>query len=246
MVEWARRTALSHRTERFPNQTAWTVILEAQDPASPERRARLERLASLYWSPVHNHLRMQWNLAADDAADLTQEFFLKFLEEGFLKGAAPERGRFRTFLKMKLRDLVVDDLRKRSALKRGGAERFVAIDSEGTQEPRWRGLGPDEAFDREWAACLMTESIRTLESQLKAEGSDHVFQALKQCVLLKPAKSYRDCAAFLGVKESDIRNYVFRARTLLRETVRRQVRESVARESEVEEELAHLLRLFDV
>lgn len=232
--------------DRFPNQTAWTVILEAQDPASPERRARLERLAALYWKPVRNHLRLQWNLASDDAADLTQEFFLRFLEEGFLKGAAPERGRFRTFLKMKLRDLVIDDLRRRTALKRGGAAKFVPIDSEAAQEPRWKGLQPDEAFDREWASCLMSESIRSLETALQAEGHDNVFQALQHCVLLKPAKSYRDCAALLGIKESDVRNYVFRARTLLRETVRRHVRDSVAQEGEVEEELAHLLRLFEL
>ena len=42
-----------------------------------------------------------------------------------------------------------------------------------------------------------------------------------------------------------LRNFVFRGRTLLRETVRRLVRESVSSESEVEEELAYLLRLFD-
>jgi RNA polymerase sigma-70 factor (ECF subfamily) len=237
---------VTHHADRFPNQTAWTVILEAQDPASPERRARLERLATLYWKPVRNHLRLQWNLDTDDAADLTQEFFLRFLEDDFLKGAAPDRGRFRTFLKMKLRDLVIDDLRKRTALKRGGAAKFVAIDSEGAQEPRWKGLQPDEAFDREWADCLMSESIRALETALKAEGSENVFQALQHCVLLKPAKSYRDCAALLGIKESDVRNYVFRARTLLRETVRRIVRESVVQEGEVEEELAHLLRLFEL
>lgn len=234
------------QADRFPNQTAWTVILEAQDPASPERRARLERLASLYWKPVHNHLRLQWNLAADDAADLTQEFFLRFLEVDFLRGAAPDRGRFRTFLRMKLRDLVIDDLRRRSALKRGGGAKVVAIDSAGLQEPRWKGLQPDEAFDREWAACLMAESIRDLETALQAQGHENVFRALQHCVLLKPAKSYRDCAALLGIKESDVRNYVFRARTLLRETVRRHVRESVAPEGEVEEELAHLLRLFEL
>ncbi len=234
------------QADRFPNQTAWTAILDAQDAASPERRARLERLAALYWKPVHNHLRLQWNLNGDDAADLTQEFFLRFLEEDFLKGAAPERGRFRTFLKMKLRDLVIDDLRKRTALKRGGAAKFVAIDSEGTLEPRWKGLQPDEAFDREWAACLMAESIRALERSLQAEGSENVFKALQHCVLLKPAKSYRDCAALLGIKESDVRNYVFRARTLLRDTVRGQVRDSVSREGEVEEELAYLLRLFEL
>ncbi len=232
-------------TTRFPNQTAWTVILEARDPASPERRAQLETLAAAYWQPVLAHLQRQWNLPPEDAADLTQEFFLRFTEEGFLDGAARDRGRFRTFLKMKLRDLVIDDLRRRSALKRGGAERFVPIGAEGSPEPRWKGLQPDEAFDREWASCLMAQAIRALEKDLKDGGSGTVFKAFQQCVLLKPPKSYKECAAALDIKESDVRNFVFRGRTLLRETVRRLVRESVASESEAGEELAYLLRLFD-
>lgn len=232
-------------TTRFPNQTAWTVVLQARDPASPERRAQLERLAAAYWRPVLGHLQRQWNLSPEDAADLTQEFFLRFTEEGFLDGAARDRGRFRTFLKMKLRDLVIDDLRRRTALKRGGAERFVPIGAEGIPEPRWRGLQPDEAFDREWASCLMAQAIRALERELQGAGNEAVFRAFQACVLLKPPKSYKDCAAALDIKEGDVRNYVFRGRTLLRETVRRLVRESVDTEAEAEEELGYLLRLFD-
>jgi len=232
-------------TTRFPNQTAWTMVLQARDPGSPERRAQLERLAAAYWRPVLGHLQRQWNLSPEDAADLTQEFFLRFTEEGFLDGASRDRGRFRTFLKMKLRDLVIDDLRRRSALKRGGAERFVPIGTEGSPEPRWKGLQPDEAFDREWASCLMAEGIRSLERELKEGGGETVFLAFRSCVLLKPPLSYKDCAAGLGIKESDVRNFVFRGRSLLRETVRRLVRESVSSETEVEEELAYLLRLFD-
>lgn len=229
----------------FPAHTAWTVILDARDPSSPERKALLDRLVATYWKPVYSHLLRRWSLGPEDAADLTQEFFLRFFEDDFLKGASPERGRFRTFLKMKLRDLVIDDLRRRAALKRGGGERFVAIGSEGAPEPPWPGLKPDEAFDREWASCLMAESIRDLEAQLAADGHETVFKAFQSCVLLKPARSYRDCAQALGIKESDVRNYVFRARGLLKEIVRRHVRESVTHESEVEDEFAYLLRLFE-
>lgn len=226
--------------EAFPAQTAWTVVLDARDPASPTRRARLERLAAAYWRPVCAHLRASWGLGAEDAADLTQEFFLRFLEDDFLRDAAPERGRFRTFLKMKLRDLVIDDLRRRSAQKRGGRETFVAIDAAAAVEPPSKGLRPDEAFDREWASCLMDQAIRALQG----EAQDVVYQAFRRCVLSKPPASYRDCAEALGIKESDVRNYVFRARGQLREAVRRLVRDSVAVEGEVEEELAYLLGLF--
>jgi len=231
---------------RFPAQTAWTLVLEARDPGSPERRLLLERLAALYWPPVCAHLRRRWNLGPDDAADLTQEFFVRFLDGDFLREASPERGRFRTFLKLRLRDLVVDDLRKRSALKRGGGERIVPLGAEGVPEPRWTGLRPEEAFDREWASALLAASIREVEADLAARGQDPVFLSFRHCALLKPAKTYRDCAALLGIKESDVRNHVFKTRQLLQESVRRHVRESVLREAEAEDELAYLLGLLDL
>src|SRR5262245_58952841 len=96
------------RPAPFPNQTSWSVILSARDPNSPEQKLHLERLFSTYWKPVYWALIRSWKVEADDAADLTQEFFLRLFEEGALDEASPDRGRFRTFIKLKLHSLVVD------------------------------------------------------------------------------------------------------------------------------------------
>lgn len=227
----------------FPSQTAWSAVIEVRDGGSPDRRQRMEELVSSYWKPVYWHLVRRWNLRAEDAADLTQEFFLKLFDQDELKGASPERGRFRTFLKLKLKDLVIEDLRRSSAQKRGGARRFVAIDGVEGLEPRWQGQSPEEAFDRDWALCLMGEATKSLEGMLKADGKEVVYRAFQACVLAAAPKSYRDCASELGIGEGDVRNYVFRARNLLKDIVRRHVRESVGEDAEVDGELAYLMDL---
>src|SRR5688572_16870589 len=95
----------------FPGQTAWSVVLGAASRSSPEWEKHFGTLVETYWRPVFWYLTRQWNCSREDALDLTQEFFLRLYEKDFLEQAAPERGRFRTFLKLQMRNLVVDDLR---------------------------------------------------------------------------------------------------------------------------------------
>jgi RNA polymerase sigma-70 factor (ECF subfamily) len=235
---------LAEAPSPFPGETAWSTIIAARDRASPEWRARLGRLVSAYWRPVFWHLQRRWKLSPEDAADLAQDFFAKLLQGDALGRASPERGRFRTFLKMQLRDLVVDEIRRRLAQKRGGGEHPVPLDADGG-EPESPGADPEEAFDRDWAACLLQDSIRSLETSFLNKGKDVVYRAFQQCVLLNPPKSYRECAKLLGVKESDVRNYVYAARGELRDIVRAGIRDSLAREPEVDTEFAYLMELFE-
>ncbi len=228
----------------FPVETAWSTILAARDRASLEWRARLGRLVAAYWRPVFWHLQRRWKLPPEVAADLAREFLLKVFQGDALDRATPDRGRFRTFLKTQLRDFVVDDLRRRMSTKGGGEVADAALDP-GEAEPWCHDLDAEEAFDRDWAACLIQDSIRDLESSLAAEGKEIVYRAFGNCVLSSPPKSYRECADLLGIKESDVRNHVYAARSGLREIVRGRVRESLERQQDLEEEFAYLMELFD-
>lgn len=231
----------------FPSQTAWSVVLTARDKNSPESRSRFEMLVQTYWKPVWWFLIRRYSCSREDASDLAQEFFARLYEEDFLKDASPERGKFRTFLKLKLRDLVIDDLRRRKAQKRGGEAHFVALGlgEEGVADPRWPGLTPEEEFDRVWAKCLFAAAVKELEEKLKARGKELVFRAFHTCVLATPPKTYRQCAEDLGIKETDVNNYLFAARGELRQILLRLVRESVEHEGDVDKELNALLTLFE-
>src|SRR5439155_12820017 len=141
---------------------AWSNILGAADRTSLEWKSRLNLLVRRYWKPICWYIRRRWGCTPEDAADLTQEFFSQLTEDNFLVQASPERGRFRTFLKLKLRDLVLQELRRRSAEKRGGRVGMVFIDQAGAEEGfelSSPGRTPEEEFDREWAMSQLSAAI---------------------------------------------------------------------------------------
>jgi hypothetical protein len=76
--------------------THWSLILAAQGE-SPAAREALAELCRLYWYPLYAYIRRRGR-AADEAQDLTQEFFARLLERDDLAGLDPARGRFRAFL----------------------------------------------------------------------------------------------------------------------------------------------------
>lgn len=232
---------------RFPSQTAWSLIMASRDRASPDFKSRFDALVARYWNPVRGYLVRRWNLSPSDAADLTQEFFMRLYERDQLLEAAPERGRFRTFIKLKLRNLVVDDLRRRSAVKRGGGLPAASLFPNGSaeEEPAWAGLAPEDAFDREWASGILNQAIEELERTLRAQGKGAWYDAFWNATVSDPPKSYAETAALLSVKESDVANYVFRSRAELRRILRGLVRESVEEDGEADDEVAYLIKLFE-
>ena len=56
----------------------------------------MELLCRTYWYPLYAYVRRHGH-NSHDAQDLTQEFFSRLLEKGYLHAAASEKGRFRTF-----------------------------------------------------------------------------------------------------------------------------------------------------
>ena len=54
-------------------------------------------LCENYWFPLYAFVRRAGH-AADDARDLTQEFFLRLLAKNSVAAADRQRGRFRSFL----------------------------------------------------------------------------------------------------------------------------------------------------
>jgi RNA polymerase sigma factor (sigma-70 family) len=232
----------------FPFQTAWSVVLGAADRTSPEWKTRLESLIQRYWRPVYAYLIRRWNCSPQDAADLTQDFFAGLFEEDFLHEASPERGRFRTFLKLKLKDLVLHEFTRRSAQKRGGGTKILSIDradADRAVELQWPGLTPEEEFDRVWAVSVLSQAMEELRKKLTGEGREAVFKAFWNCTAATPPQTYRRCADELGLKVNDVGNFVFRARAELRKILRQNVREIVDREGDDEQELNYILRLLE-
>jgi RNA polymerase sigma-70 factor (ECF subfamily) len=91
--------------------TLWSLVCQANaGPAEAAQSAR-EQLLERYGGAVHRYLRKLLH-DADAADDVFQEFALE-LVHGRLRGADPQRGRFRNFVKGTLYHLVADYRKKR-------------------------------------------------------------------------------------------------------------------------------------
>src|SRR6478736_9648751 len=102
----------------FPT-TRWTLVIAAADPQRKEARSALGSLCEGYWYPLYAYIRRR-GYPADQAQDLTQEFFMRVLEGRYLDRADPDKGRFRSFILTSLKFFVADEEDRRRACKRGG------------------------------------------------------------------------------------------------------------------------------
>jgi RNA polymerase sigma-70 factor (ECF subfamily) len=102
---------------QFPT-TRWTLVVAAGDPHRKEARA-LVSLCENYWYPLYAYLRRR-GCPADQAQDLTQEFFVRLLEGRYLDRANPEKGRFRSFILTSLKFFVADEQDRQRAQARWG------------------------------------------------------------------------------------------------------------------------------
>jgi RNA polymerase sigma-70 factor (ECF subfamily) len=104
--------------------TLWTLICEAHGGPTEAATAARQVLLQRYGKAVHRYL-MGALRDPHTADELSQEFALRFLRGGF-QLAAPERGRFRDFVKGVLFHLIADHHRRKQRqpqrLPEGGLE----------------------------------------------------------------------------------------------------------------------------
>ena len=94
-------------------------MLAAGRKATPQADGALEELCRTYWYPLYAYVRRQGH-AKEDAEDLVQGFFARFLAKNYLESLSAERGRFRAFLLAALKHFLANEWDKTQRLKRGG------------------------------------------------------------------------------------------------------------------------------
>jgi RNA polymerase sigma-70 factor (ECF subfamily) len=110
-------------------------------------------------------------------------------------------------------------------------------------EPMGPGDSPEEAFERKWAESLVARALSALE--VEWAGKAALFAALK-CGLEGSAEAerYGETAARLGMTEGAVKTAAFELRKGFAAQVRLEIRATVAADSDVEEELRHLVALM--
>jgi len=228
--------------------THWTVVLAAGRRHTPQSDGALEELCRTYWFPLYAYVRRRGH-TKEDAEDLVQAFFARFLEKNYLAGLSAERGRFRAFLLASLKHFLTNEWKKSQRLKRGGGEKLLSLDWR-TADTQFQvaatvGPSPDKAFDREWALALLAKVIERLRVECESDGKAKLFGQLK--ILLtagKGALSYAEAAKKLGMDDTAVRVAVHRLRKRYRILLRDEIAQTLADAADVDEEMRALFGAF--
>ena len=234
-----------HAFVREFTTTHWSVVLLAGGETSAEAERALDELCRAYWYPLYAYVRRQGR-SAEDAQDLTQEFFARLLERKHLRLADPERGRFRTFLLSSLKNFLINEWEKARASKRGGASATFSLDQR-EADVRYLaevadGLTPDRIYEKRWAVTLLERVLASLRQKYVDDDKASLFESLKPYVCGDAMlNGYDEIAGRLGMSAGAARVAMHRLRETYRELLRSEVSRTVATEKEVDEELRHLI-----
>ena len=224
--------------------THWSVVLAAGHCGSPNAVEALEKLCRAYWPPLYTYAR-RLGRSAEEAQDLTQEFFARLLEKNYLEAADPEKGKFRSFLLTAFKRFLANEWDRANREKRGGGRQLISLD-ETDGENRYLAepadtMTPEKAFERRWALRLLEEVLNRLEKEYAAAGKKKVFEELQ--ILLTGEKTqspYAEIAARLRMSEGTLKVTVHRLRQRYRDLLRLEVGNTVASPAEIDGEIRHL------
>jgi len=232
------------RMSPFPI-TRHSVVAWLASEQPDVRRSAFDALASAYWAPVFKYVRLKWSASPDEAADLTQAFFLRAYEKTFFASFDPARARFRTYLRTCV-DRFVSNARQQSRrLKRGGHVELVPFDfATAESELQRQHIGDavrdlDAFFQREWLRSLLGLAVDRLRSLCNAKGRATRFRMFERYYLAEDESmrpTYAALADDMCISTADVTNELAAARRDFRRLVLIVLRQQCATDEEFESE----------
>jgi RNA polymerase sigma factor (sigma-70 family) len=227
----------------FPG-TRHSIVAAIRSDRTDVRRSAFDTLVTAYWKPVFKYVRLKWHTSPEDAADLTQGFFLRAFEKDFFAGFDSSRARFRTYLRICLDGFVSNARKADTRLKRGGAVTLVPIDfDEAERELRHQATNAiddyDAYFHREWLRSLFASAASRLRAACAARGRETRFTLFELYDLAGEdgdRPTYSALAQRFGLSAADVTNELAAARREFRRLVIDALREQCTTDEEFEAE----------
>lgn len=229
--------------------TRWSLILQAKESGSDESVKALEELCALYWPPLFAYLRHK-GYGQEDARDLTQEFFTRFLEKDALSNVKSDFGKFRTFLLVCINRFLSNERAKVHAIKRFPGSVRIPIDkaeADGIYQPDPAGqITAQKVFDRQWALTVMGSALEELSAEFEDGAQAERFETFKGYLVADDTTTpYAELGKQLGMSEGAVKVAVHRLRRRYRKYVQRQIAQTVSTEAEIKDEIRYFLSLFE-
>lgn len=219
-----------------PATTRWSLIAQAADIGEAGSAAALAELCALWRPAVLGFLRRR--VDESTAEDLTQGFFLHFIESEMAGKADPQRGRFRSFLYASLKRWCIDQERTLHTERRGGGQTMLDWEALNLFDP---AAAPDQAFDRAWAGCMLREAMRRLRYEADCNGRMVLFEAAAPFLLEEPDPGdYARAAATVSMLPNTFAVAVGRLRKRLQKIIQDMVADTATSDAEATAELRHL------
>jgi RNA polymerase sigma factor (sigma-70 family) len=225
----------------FPH-TRHSMVADLRSESAPVRRSAYDALVAAYWKPVFKYVRLKWHAAPDEAADLTQGFFLRAYEKGFFAAFDPAKARFRTWLRTCLDGFVANERKAERRLKRGGDRTIVSLDFEIAERElqAWPAQANstvdfDAWFHREWLRSLFDAAAERLRASCAGHGRDRRFTLFARYDLEADEDrrpTYAQLAADLGLTAATVTNELAAARREFRRIVLAVLREQCGTDEE--------------
>ena len=225
--------------------TQWSLVVAARQQPGSQSRARLAlaELCRAYWYPLYAFVRSR-GYVAEDALDLTQSFFVRFVVPRGFATADPAKGRVRSYLLGAVKHFLSHERERRQAKKRGGDVTVIDLDALSPEaryalEPA-QAVEPDARFDREWAQEVTARALRQLRREAESLGKGAQFNELKVSLAgelaAPPATAER-----LKMPPGAVKVAVHRLRKQYRQLLRSEIAQTVDDPAEIDAEMQYLV-----
>ncbi len=232
--------------------TRWTAIEQVRAGPSSRARILIGELLQAYWKPVYSYLRHR-GYDNEEAKDLTQDFFQEVvLGRELIHQADPTRGRFRTLLLRALDRYLVSVHRKKTARKRIPRQRLIRLDERdlGELPVEVCPLGSADAFNYTWVSELLDRLLSEVKTECQQHGMAVHWELFRDRVL-RPLMEDRAppalaelCAAHHIEEATKASNMIFAVKRRFQSALKRHLRQSVAGDADVGEEIRELLQFL--
>jgi RNA polymerase sigma-70 factor (ECF subfamily) len=206
-------------------------------------------LCRAYWPALYAFARRSGQ-SPENAQDLTQGFFARFIEKHWLADADRERGRFRTFLPTAFKRYIGHEVEHAHAQKRGGNETFSSLNAETEEsnlafeakDPRT----PEIVYEERWATALLQCVLCRLREEFVLQGRGALFDGLEGFLVGDPPRQgAAGVASSFGMTEGAARMIITRMRQRYRQLLRSEIAQTVIESNDIEDELRHLYRVLN-
>jgi len=238
--------------QRTFGATHWTVIESIASKDCTGSRALVGDFLKAYWKPVYCYLRHK-GYNSEKAKDLTQGFFHEVvLGRELIQRADRTKGRFRTLLLRALDRYLVSIHRKETAQKRIPENRIISLEDStfGELPEEADNLNSDEVFHYTWVCELLDRMLDEVETECRQSGmavhwdmfSDRILRPILASAEPLPLEEL--CRKYCINGRTRASGMIFAVKRRFQAAAKRLLRESVASEQEIDEEMLELMKFL--